>query len=147
MVSNLEEAVRKYQKTNPRVVRHLRAALGIHASRTFKRVETRKGTRVVIGRKPKFREAISHLKEAVAEPPRTEALGLDDARYAQLAGLLAQSQTGTGDTKEAGKTLEIGVQYLTKNKAGTRILDELESDLKKLVMTKAKPARKAKQKT
>jgi len=60
--------------------------------------------------------------------------------------LLADCQTGTGNKKEAGETLEHGVQYLTKHKACVRLLDDLEAHLKELRKAKSKTIRKAKQK-
>lgn len=146
VASKLEEAVRKYGKTNPLVVRHIRAALGKHASRSFKRVETKKGKRVVVARKPKLREAIAHLQHVVAELPKTKETRVDDSRYAQLAGLLAECQASAGKAEDAGETLDLSVRYLNEHNADTRIVDELEAQVKKLWKGKSKPKRMAKQK-
>lgn len=127
VTSRLEEAVQKYAKTNPRAVRHIRAALGVHASRNFKRVETKKGKRVVVARKPKLGEAIAHLQEAMAALPDTKQPAVDDIRYADLTYWLAECQVGAGKEEDARKTLDLSVKYLKKRKVGKRLIDYLEA--------------------
>jgi hypothetical protein len=135
VTSRLEEAVVKYEKTNPRVVRHIRAALGVHASRTFKRVGTttkKKPERVVIARKPKLSEAITHLQRAIAVLPNTKALAVGDTRYAHLVGRLVDSQIAYGKKADAERTLRDSAQYLKQRKAGKQILDDFEERAKML---------------
>ena len=127
VTSRLEEAVREYAKTNPRVVRHISAALGIHARRNFKRVETKKGKRVVVARKPKLGEAIAHLQLATDALSYTKQPAVDDVRYANLAYRLAECQVSAGKKEEAKKTLDLSVNYLKKHKVGKRLIDYLET--------------------
>ncbi|UCG58911.1 MAG: tetratricopeptide repeat protein [Phycisphaerales bacterium] len=138
VTSKLEEAVRRYRKTNPRVVRHIRAALGTHASRHFKSIETKRGKRVVVVRKPQLRDAISHLREAVAALPDTRQTAVDDTRYANLAYRLAECQIGAGKKEEARKTLDVSMEYLKKRKVGKRLIDYLETRRKALLKAKTK---------
>ncbi|MFX0202121.1 MAG: hypothetical protein ACFFCW_38915 [Candidatus Hodarchaeota archaeon] len=127
VTSKLEEAVLKYDKTNPRVVRHIRAALGVHASRYFKRIETKKGKRVVVARKPNLSEAITHLQKAMAALPDTKEPAVDVTHYAHLAHRLAKSQVSAGKGEDARKTLDLSVKHLNEHKAGKRIIDYLEA--------------------
>jgi hypothetical protein len=126
-VSQLEEAVKKYEKTHLKTVRHIREALGTHAGRSFKRVEDRKGQRVVVTRKPRTREAVTHLRAALAELPVTHRTPLSLAHYAQITARLANVQSTHGDKEDALKTLTNGIQYLQKAKADpslTLLLDQ-----------------------
>ena len=130
--SQLEEAVLKYNKTNPRVVRHIRAALGVNASRSFKRVDLKKSQRLVVVRKPKFQEAITQLKGALAVVPETKQPAVSDTRYVQLTAKLADCQVEYGQKAEARKTLEAAVGFLKKRKAGQRLVDVLDKRLGEL---------------
>ena len=134
IISDLEEAVRKYEKTNPGVVRHIRAALGIHASRNFKSARIEKDRRVVVARKSKAGEAIAHLKGAVAALPQAGQT-LSDARYAQLTARLADSQVAHGATADAQKTLESAAQYLNQRKASRSVINVLAMRIRALDTT------------
>jgi hypothetical protein len=144
VTSKLEEAVRRYEKTNPRVVRHIRAALGVHASRNFKRVVTKNGKRVVTVHKPRLQEAIVHLQGAIAVLADTKQPAVDDSRYAHLANRLAEAQLGSGKEEDAAKTLDLSVEYLNKRNATKRLVDDLEAHITALSKKKIRGREKTK---
>ena len=125
VTSQLEEIVPKYGKKNPRVIRHIQAALGVHLSRNFKRVETKEGRRNVISRKSQYRQAISHLKGAL--------LDLPPSRYAQLVTRIAETQIINGDRADARITLEEGIETLKPQEdASKSLMDDLAQRAKGL---------------
>ena len=124
VVSNLQEAVSKYRKSNPRVIRHVNAALGVHFSRNHKRSETVKGRRVVVARKAKFSKAIDYLKASLS--------GVPVDRYVQLATRLADTQIAYKKKSDALATLEAGVDYLKSAKADERLVRTLNARIKGL---------------
>ncbi len=124
ITSDLMEAVSRYGKSNPRVVKHIRAALGMHMGRNYKRIKSLKNRRVVVTRKPQFREAISMLKASLADMPA--------ARHAQLTTQLSDIQIAAGQKSDARRTLDNGLTYLKSCKAGKHLMDGLKDRMKGL---------------
>jgi hypothetical protein len=136
--SQLEEAVNKFKGTHPRIVRHIREALGVHAGRAFKRVEERKGERVVVTRKPKAEDAVTHLQGVLSEPEE-QRRPLSPPHYAQIVRRLADVYRAQGAMGDALKTLQAGIQYLSKVKADPSVTALLEETAKR---TGRKPEKK-----
>ena len=65
LTSQLEEATGRFAESDPMAVRHIQYALGRDAARRHKRIEVKKGRRVVVGEAPDFRRAVG--------PPRRGA--------------------------------------------------------------------------
>ena len=131
-ISQLEEAVKKFARTHLKTVRHIREALGIHAGRSFKRVEDRKGQRVVVTRRARLRDAVTHLRAALAEVPATRRAALSPAHYTQITARLATVQSTQGARDDALKTLESGIQYLRRAGADSSLTSLLDESAKQM---------------
>jgi hypothetical protein len=136
--SQLQEAVNKYKATHPRIVRHIREALGVHAGRAFKRVEEQKGKRQVVTRKPKIKDAVTHLQGVLSDPD-AQSRPLSPPHYAQIVLRLADVHRVQGAKEDASKTLQAGIQYLNKVKADPSLTVLLEETAKRVGRKPAKP--------
>jgi hypothetical protein len=124
IVDNLQEAVAKYRKTHPRVVRHLNAALGVHLSRTHKQVKMVDGRRVIVARTAQNREAVSCLKASLIDLPVS--------RYFQLANRLGDAQIANNRKADARETFEKSIDYLKEYKADERLIEKMRKRAKGL---------------
>lgn len=106
------------------MVKHIRAALGIHMGRNYKRVKSLKNRRVVGTRTPQYREAISMLKASFEDMPA--------ARHAQLTTQLSDIQIAAGQKSNARRTLDNSLSYLKSCKAGKHLMDGLKDRMKRL---------------
>jgi hypothetical protein len=130
--SLLEDAAKRFEKTHFKTVRHIREALGIHAGRSFKRVADRKGQRVVVTRRARTNDAVTHLRAALTDTPATRRSALSPAHYAQVTARLVSVQSAQGANAAALKTLETGIQYLQKAKADASLTMPLDQMAKQL---------------
>lgn len=115
LVDELVEATDRYADTAPMAVRHLQAALGHNAGRSFKRVDVdAKGRRVVRARKPDHEAAVQHLeraREPLPEGYRRDS-AFDDLATASLVGQLADSHRELGHDDEARRVVQDAVADL-----------------------------------
>ena len=139
VTSQLEEAVLKYKETNPQVVRHINAALGLHATRDFKQVKVKDGKRIIMTRKSRLGDAITHLQNAISVSPNTAGSSIDNNRLTRLSEQLSACQMNNGYEEEAAKTLKQCREYLAKCHADEGLIRDFELGTKS---STSKPTRR-----
>jgi hypothetical protein len=137
------EAAERFARSDPAAVRHIAAALGRDAARSHKRIEVRKGKKVVVRRPPERKAAARWLAEALEPLPR----GYGQAAFAPLAesrlvGRLVDTFEELGQHKEATAALDAAVKRLKTREGGAAAIAELRGRARS-----AKPATKKTKKT
>ncbi len=132
VTSSLKEAVEKYAKTDPSVVRHIAAALGNHASRPFKQVISKKGKRVIVRKEVNINEAVTHLEAARALIPVRRVSALDNITYNRMSIRLAESYLKQDKKAEAVQTLQESLKYLETRRVVKSVIADYKSRLEKL---------------
>lgn len=128
-ISQLEEASRKHAPAYPRVVRHIRAALGESYGRDFKTVTRRRNRYSVAVAKADPEKAVQYLSAAL-EPVRVaETSPLGNIAYNRLSHALADLLVKTGARSEATRVLAEGMRYLEGQGAPQPVLDSFRKRL------------------
>ena len=147
----LNEAVERYADTDPVTARRISAALARDASRRHKRVEVRRGKRVIVADKVRPRDAKRHLDFAVSALPDGEGrdAALTPVAEAKLVARVADELAVAGERAEATKVLNEGISRLSKRQvpapARRRLedrLDRMKPPAKKASMSPKKPTKK-----
>jgi hypothetical protein len=129
--SRLQEAVTKYAKTAPSVVRHVHAALGRHASHPFKRIIRKEGRRVIGVRGADLKQAVTHL-EAARKPLSSKVSALDNITYNQLSVLLADCYRQQEKSTEALRVLRESQRYLKRRRVDRSVLNAYQRRIEAL---------------
>jgi hypothetical protein len=132
LTSRLKEAVEKYARTEPIVVRHINAALGRHLARPFKRVASKGDQRVIVRRDAILDEATIHLEAARSPLPITRVSALDHITYNKMSKLLAECYQQQGKTNEAVRALKQSLSYLQRRRVTKAVLDDYRGQIKEL---------------
>jgi len=132
VTSNLKEAVQKYAKSDPAVVRHIAAALGIHESRPFKQVATKRGKRVITLRRANLNEAITHLETARQLLPEMNVSALDNITYNRLSIRLADCYLRQEKRAQAEQTLKESLHYLQERQVVKSVITDYKSRISRL---------------
>lgn len=132
LISELNEAVRRYAKSDPALVRHLHAALGANQQRRFKYVAPKEGKRVVVSRAPDLKLATMHLDAALEPLPGREVVAFDNITFNRLSTLLAEGHVQLGNRAEAEKQLRKSLAYLEKQGATEAVLKDYRERIARL---------------
>ncbi len=129
-LSKLQEATEQYAKSDPAVVRFIHAALGQHASRTFKRVEIKDGRRVVVQRNADMKVAVTQLEAARKLLPKRNVAALDNITYNQLSVMLTDCYLKQDKLDKAEKTLQQTRNYFKKRGVVKSVLKDYNKRIK-----------------
>lgn len=132
ITSRLEEVVEKYAKTEPVLVRHINAVLGLQASRGFKRVVIKNGCRVVNLRKANPAKAVKHLEAAREPVPVRRVSALDLITYNRLSTKLADCYLSLNKKAEAERTLRRTLSYFQRQHVVKSVLTDYKERIKSL---------------
>jgi hypothetical protein len=128
VTEKLIEATERYANSDPVAVRHIAAALGRNASRAYKRVDIKKGKRVILTSKPDYDLAVRQLVAATT-PLSNEygrASAFDDLTEARLVGQLADGYLKLGRKDAAVSTLNDAVKRLKQRGGVKPAVDDLQ---------------------
>ena len=141
LTSQLEEAVEKYAKTDPVLVRHIHAALGKHYERDYKYVDEKKGKRIVACKKCDNDTAVKHYRKAIEFLPDSKDSALDNITLNSITGKLANCYMRDGNYKEATEVLTQTMQYLEARNVSEKAIEKCKQQI-----SNTKPSKKAKEK-
>lgn len=132
VTSRLKEAVEKYARTDPAVVRHIHAALGIYQSRPFKRVVSKGDRRVINLRDANLEEAVVHLEAARDILPVRKVSALDHITYNRLSVMLAECYLKQDNKVEAERTLRQSLRYFERQRVVKSVLNDYRARINTL---------------
>jgi hypothetical protein len=130
LIANLREATEKYAKTDPVLVRHIHAVLGLNQSRRFKYVIEKHGKRVVVFRDPDPKHLATHLEAACQLLPDRKVAAFDNITYGRLSDTLVDSYLKQGKRSEAEKRLRETLAYFEKQRVPKTVLDRYRNRMK-----------------
>ena len=128
-VSKLEEASRKFAKTNPRVVPHIHAALGSFYKNDFKTAIQKDGKWVIKTNKANLKKAAYHLEKArrVAEKGTISPLGNID--YNRISADLVDVLVKKDDKDGSAKILKESISYFENQKVLKSVISDYKNKL------------------
>ncbi len=122
-MSQLEEAVRKYAKTNSRVVSHIHAALGSYYKNDFKALSSKAGKWKIKANKADLKKAAFHLGAARLVDKKLKRSPLGNITFRRISFDLADVFDRKGDRKEGIRVLEESITYLKGQKVPKGVID------------------------
>jgi hypothetical protein len=128
-MSKLEEASRKYAKTNPRVVLHIHAVLGSFYKNDFKTAAKKDGKWKIITNKANLNKAALHLKKARPVLIKGEISPLGNIAYNRISADLADVLAKKGDKQESAKVLKESIAYFENQKVLKAVVDDFKGKL------------------
>lgn len=132
VTSRLKEAVEKYAKTDPVVVRHINAALGLHQARRFKQVISKENRQLVTFREANLQEAAVHLEAARELLPVRKVSALDHITYNKLSVMLAECYLKQDNRAQAERTLRESLRYFERRGIVKSVLNDYRARIKTL---------------
>jgi hypothetical protein len=132
LISELNEATRKYAKSDPALVRHLHAALGTNQERRFKHVISKEGKRVVVSRAPELKLFATHMEAALELLPGREVTAFDNITFNRLSTVLAEGHLQLGNRAEAEKQLRKSLAYLERQGATEAVLKDYRERIERM---------------
>lgn len=134
VTERLMEATERYVESDPVAVRHIAAALGRNAARIHKRVEMKKGKRVIVASPADPDLAVKQLKVAMSPLPGEYRLmsAFDPLTEARLVGQLADGYLELGKSKDATSVLDDTAKRLKQEGGPAVAIDELQRRSKSL---------------
>ncbi|MEW8051165.1 MAG: hypothetical protein AB2792_17455 [Candidatus Thiodiazotropha sp.] len=132
VIEKLAEAVDRYEKSDPMAVRHIAAALGRNATRIHKRIDVKKGKRVIVADQADHGTAVDHLTIATALLPKEygNQSAFDPLTESALIKQLADSHMAIDNRDEAVSTLDKAIKQMKRRKSAESVIDDLEDRLK-----------------
>jgi hypothetical protein len=131
-MSELEEATRKYAKTNPRTVLHIHAALGSFHKNDFKAAVIKDGKWRINKNKADLDKAVSHLGKARSIPTKGHVSPLGNIEYGRISVDLTDVLEQKGEGEEGVKTLQGSITYFESQNVPESIVDNYKGKLKDL---------------
>ncbi|MHC4741291.1 MAG: zinc metalloprotease [Planctomycetota bacterium] len=132
MVSKLQEAVEKYGKSHPEIIRHVNMALGLNFARDYKRVIRKNGKRVISLVRSDNNEAIKHLSESLKIIPERGCSALDNITFNQISMRLIDCLQLAGRQPLAKSRLNDSLKYLESMSVISSVISEYKRRLKKM---------------
>jgi hypothetical protein len=142
LTGQLEEATGRFAESDPIAVRYIQYALGRDAARRHKRVEVKKGRRVVVGEDPDLKRAVGLLDAARAPVKAREGHALDALTLTDVATRLAACQLQLGQNAEAATVLEQTAKDLKARSAPGPAVDRITRELAELKKAKRRASRR-----
>ena len=136
LISSLHEATEKYAKTDPVLVRHIHAVLGLNQSRRFKYVVEKRGKRVIVFREPDQKHLVTHLEAACQLLPDRKVAAFDNITYGRLSDTLVDSYLKQGKRTEAEKQLRATLAYFERQGVTKAVLDRYRGRIKEATRKK-----------
>jgi hypothetical protein len=128
-MSDLEEAVLKYEKTEPGIVSHISAVLGTFYSQDLKILGEKNKKLVITRKKSDSKKAILHLSAARKIPQKSSKSVLGNIEYGRISELLANVQVGAGNISDAKETLKSSIEYFEKNRVVKSVIEKFKDRL------------------
>jgi hypothetical protein len=142
LTGQLEEATGRFAESDPIAVRYIQYALGRDAARRHKRVEVKKGRRVVVGEDPDLKRAVGLLDAARAPVKAREGHALDALTLTDAATRLAACHLELGQNAKAVTVLEQTAKDLKARSAPTPAVDRITRELAELKKAKRRASRR-----
>jgi len=142
LTGRLEEATGRYAESDPMAVRHIQYALGRDAARRHKRVEVKKGRRVVVGEEPDLKRAVGLLDAARAPVKAREGHALDALTLTDAATRLAACHLQLGENAKAATVLEQTAKDLKARSAPAPAVDRITRELAEVKKAKRRASRR-----
>ena len=142
LTGRLEEATGRFADSDPIAVRHIQYALGRDATRRHKRVEVKKGRRVIVGEDPDLKRAVALLDAARAPTKARDGHALDALTLTDAATRLAACHLELGQNANAATVLEQTAKDLKARSAPAPAVDRITRELAKVKQAKRRPSRR-----
>jgi hypothetical protein len=142
LTGRLEEATGRFAESDPMAVRHIQYALGRDAARRHKRVEVKKGRRVVVGEDPDLKRAVGLLDAARAPVKAREGHALDAFTLTDAATRLAACHLELGQNAKAATVLEQTAKDLKARSAPAPAVDRITRELAEVKKAKRRASRR-----
>ncbi|MGH2946681.1 MAG: hypothetical protein ACRDPC_10570 [Solirubrobacteraceae bacterium] len=142
LTGRLEEATGRYADSDPIAVRHIQYALGRDAARRHKRVEVKKGRRVVVGEDPDLKRAVELLDAARAPVKAREGHALDALTLTDAATRLAACHLELGQNAKAATVLEQTAKDLKARSAPAPAVERITRELAEVKKAKRRASRR-----
>lgn len=132
VIDKLTEATERYADTDPIAVRHIAAALGRNAARIHKRVDIKKGKRVIVADCADHKTAVEQLTAATTQ--LSSDYGRDAAfdvlSETRLIKQLTNSHMELDNKEKAVSTLESTIKQMKARKSAETAIEDLQRRLK-----------------
>jgi hypothetical protein len=142
LARKLEEATGRYADSDPMAVRHIQYALGRDAARRHKRVEVKKGRRVVVAEDADLKRAVGHLDAARAPVKARDGHALDALTLTDAATRLAACHVELGQNAKAATVLEQTAKDLKARSAPAPAVDRITRELAEVKKAKRQASRR-----
>ncbi|MCU7861080.1 MAG: hypothetical protein KZQ86_14900 [Candidatus Thiodiazotropha sp. (ex Lucinoma kastoroae)] len=132
VIDKLTEATERYADTDPIAVRHIAAALGRNAARIHKRVDIKKGKRVIVADCADHKTAVEQLTAATTQLSRDYGrdAAFDVVSETRLIKQLADSHMELDNKEKAVSTLESTIKQMKARKSAETAIEDLQRRLK-----------------
>jgi hypothetical protein len=133
LTAELAEATDRFGESDPAAVRHIAGALARNAARTHKRIDVKRGRRVIVARDPDPDVAVAQIKAATEPlPDRYRAPSAFDAvSESKLVAEVADGLMVAGKKREATTVLNAATKRLKRAGGPASAVQRLESRLAK----------------
>jgi hypothetical protein len=142
LTGRLEEATGRFADSDPMAVRHIQYALGRDAARRHKRVEVKKGRRVVVSEDPDLKRAVGLLDAARAPVKARDGHPLDALTLTDAATRLAACHLELGQNAKAATVLEQAAKDLKARSAPAPAVDRITRELAEVKKAKRRASRR-----